>query len=126
MTKSFANQIDAIFDKYDRQLERIAKTATREVFEEAQKPRSRGGRMPVESGKLRESLTVKGRAGRFTGATSYRAVAAMMQPGDVVVGGWSTGYERLAEYRAGFREAAATSWPQIVARSIARAKATVR
>jgi histone H3/H4 len=72
----------------------VRKTAER-VFEEAQMSREQGGRMPVESGDLRESLTFEGVG---SGAESYRAAAAQMQPGDVLEGEWTKIYAGIAEF----------------------------
>ncbi|SFP35307.1 hypothetical protein [Tranquillimonas alkanivorans] len=111
----------------------VVQRSTHDVFEDAQTPQDKGGRMPVKTGRLRNSLSVRLGGGlKLKGATSYQAVAAAMQPGDVVAGGWWTGYERAAEYGdslrppAMFRETAAGRWLGIVARNTAEAKRRFR
>ncbi|MZR15044.1 hypothetical protein GQE99_18650 [Maritimibacter sp. DP07] len=130
MEVSFSD-IGKLIHIYEKRFDYVASRSTRDVFKEAQRPRSVGGNMPVESGRLRESLTVEGRAGRMKGATSYVAIAAAMRAGDVVTGGWSTGYERLAEYggngRPGnqFRDIAAGKWRSIVQANAAEAVSSI-
>lgn len=76
-------------------LTQIVRKSAERVFEEAQRPEAEGGRMPVDEGDLRESLTFEG-AG--SGAESFRAAAAQMQPGDVLTGEWRSMHGTMQEF----------------------------
>lgn len=76
-------------------IETIQRKVVERVFEEAQKPISAGGNMPVDSGDLRESLTFEGVG---SGAESYKKAAATMKPNSVVTGEWDSHYAALQNY----------------------------
>ena len=126
---SFAN-LDAWARKVQKRTDAIVKTSAQEVVSIAQTPRAKGGRMPVDTGFLRNSLqsSLQGSTG-LTGPDSYVMIAASMEAGSRARFGWTAEYAAAvnngARGRAGahFVEGAADQWPQIVAKAVARAKA---
>lgn len=96
MTKmSITDALAKFRNESKENLRQIVKKSAERVFEEAQRPESEGGRMPVEDGTLRESLTFEGGA---SGAESFREAAAKMEPGDVLVGEWRAMHGTMQEF----------------------------
>jgi len=112
--------------------EYVLQQSARDVFDVAQTPESQGGRMPVVTGRLRESFEARKGPVTLKGAEAYKAAAATMQPGDSLTGVWTVPYALAANFgqgkRAGqfFREIAASKWTLIVLRNAAEAKAKIR
>lgn len=119
--------------KNKRRMDAVVKGSTQDVVAIAQTPKAKGGRMPVDTGFLRNSLmsSISGGLG-VQGAASYVMVAAGMKGGDMATFQWTAEYARFvndgANGRTGafFLEGAADQWPQIVRRNVAKAKAAVR
>lgn len=120
----FSEQVKNGTDKMRRQLRDAARGSVEDVFEEAQKPREQGGRMPVVSGKLRNSLEIDG----VKGAESYRAAAQSLELGDTVRGEWTAPHATLAEFGSErqqgnhFVGVAAARWPEIVEENVRKVK----
>lgn len=121
---SFSKDVRAATDKLKRQMRDAARGSVEDVFEEAQRSREQGGRMPVVSGKLRNSLEVDG----VKGAESYRAAAQSLELGDTVRGEWTAPHATLAEFGSErqqgnhFVGVAAARWPEIVADNVKKAR----
>ncbi|SNR59128.1 hypothetical protein EYF88_13795 [Paracoccus sediminis] len=92
---SFGRDLKRLAQEAKANMLTIARASVEDVFEQVQTPRDEGGRMPVESGDLRNSLTMKG-GGK--GAESYKDVVRTMQLGDVVEGHWDIPYAMVAEF----------------------------
>lgn len=130
-TYSFAN-LDQWVTKTKRRADAVVKASAQDVVEIAQTPKAKGGRMPVDTGFLRNSLmsSIAG-GGQAAGAASYVMIAASMKAGDVASFGWTADYAGFVNDgvrgRAGahFLEGAADQWPQIVRANVAKAKAAV-
>lgn len=130
-TYNFAN-LDAWVTKTQKRIDAVVKSSAQDVVDIAQTPKARGGRMPVDTGFLRNSLlsSISGGAGS-SGAASYIMVAAQMGAGDVATFFWTAEYAKHvnngARGRPGahFLEGAADQWPMIVAGNVARAKASI-
>lgn len=138
MAKSFTLQMQAFRDKTREQMRAVLSASVQDVLEEAQKPVAQGGRMPVDTGFLRNSLVCELNGSQIgTGPESYTLAAAGMEPGDVARFGWTAAYALrmelgfVGEDSAGrtfnqqgkfFVEGAAAQWPQIVARNVQRLK----
>lgn len=110
---------------------KVVQRSAQKVFSTAQTDRGNGGRMPVDTGFLRNSFQAGlNGAENLTGADAYTLAIAGMELGDVMRGGWTAKYAMRMEYgfvgtdAAGrtynqmgyhFAGTAAAQWPAIVA-----------
>ena len=125
-------QLDQWTKKTERRIDAVLKDATQTVISVAQTPKSKGGRLPVDTGNLRNSLqsSIAGGASG-EGASSYILVAGNMKGGDLATFTWTAEYAaavnngRNGRPGAHFVEGAVDQWPAIVRASIAKAKARV-
>ena len=125
-------QLDQWTKKTERRIDAVLKDATQTVISVAQTPKSKGGRLPVDSGNLRNSLqsSIAGGASG-EGASSYILVAGNMKGGDLATFTWTAEYAAAVNNGnrgrpgAHFVEGAVDQWPAIVRASIAKAKARV-
>ena len=136
--------LDQWTKKTERRIDAVLKDATQSVVAVAQVSRDKGGRMPVITGNLRNSLqssVAGGASGQ--GEESYIMVAAGINGGDLATFTWGnskhpyarrvnngfTGADSLgrtySQVGAHFVEVAVDQWPAIVRASIAKAKARV-
>ncbi len=102
----------------------MVKQSAQEVFSIAQTPKAQGGRMPVDTGFLRNSLIAELNGAQVGGgADAYTLAVAGLELGDTVFAGWTANYARFQEYgtsnMAGnfFMLNAAQQWQAIVARN---------
>lgn len=135
---TFTAQLNAFRDKTVEQMRAVLSASVQDVLDEAQKPEARGGRMPVDTGFLRNSLVSELNGAQIgQGATSYLLATTAIQPGDVARFAWTAAYALRMEAgfvgedklgrtynQAGrhFVEAAALQWDRIVQANIARLK----
>ena len=127
--KSFAASLDAFVGKTVAQMKAVMQESVQEVVATAQTPKAQGGRMPVDTGNLRNSLA-SGINGSFgaPGPESYELTIAGMEIGDVARFAWTADYAMHQELGTSkmrgnhFVGAAAAEWPQIVERNAARVK----
>jgi len=127
--------LDQWTKKTKQRTDAVVKDATQTTISIAQKTKFNGGRMPVITGNLRNSLQSSiagGASGQ--GEESYIMVAATMKGGDLATFTWGNGefpYARPVNNGrngrpgAHFVEGAVDQWPAIVRASIAKAKARV-
>jgi len=130
--KAFSASVDEHIRKCKLRMNAIVKTAAQAVVEDANTPTARGGRMPVDTSFLRNSIVAaignmpQGPADpKVDGVGDVDTVAlviAQMQPGQILYAGWSANYARPMEARYGFRDAAVQKWPQRVAAAVAEVK----
>lgn len=134
-------QMDQWATMVTARLDAIVGGSTERVFEIAQTPRARGGRMPVVEGVLRNSFQASlNGSTSLSGPVAYEMIAAQMKAGDVAQGGWTAEYARRVnsgftgtdargrtynQEGAHFLEGAAMQWPSIVREETAKAKAAV-
>jgi len=124
--------LDQWVRKTERRIDAVLKDATQSVVAAAQTPKSKGGKLPVDTGNLRNSLlsSVSGGASG-QGAESYIMAAAGMKGGDVATFTYTAAYSKAVNNGnrgrpgAHFVEGAVDQWPAIVRASIAKAKARV-
>jgi len=124
---TFTAQIKAFTDRAKEKMETVVKQSAQEVFSIAQTPKARGGRMPVDTGTLRGSLTLSLNGSTVSsGPDAYVLAVAGMELGDVIFGGWggpAAGYARHQEYGTSrmpgnfYMLSAAQQWQAIVARN---------
>lgn len=135
---TFTAQLNAFRDKTVEQMRAVLAASVQDVMDEAQKPEAQGGRIPVDTGFLRNSLVSELNGSQVgAGAGSYTLAAAAMEPGDVARFGWTAAYAlRMENGLVGqdslgrtynqsgrhFVEAAALQWDRIVQANIARLK----
>ena len=129
---SFAKEIRAYTDKTQANLRIVAQESIQEVLDIAQTPKAKGGRMPVVTSFLRNSLA-SGLNGSFgePASDSYLLTIAGLEIGDIAQFGWTAEYALRIEYGfngqdslgrrynqqgAYFVGTAAAQWPQIVDR----------
>ena len=125
-------QLDQWTKKTERRIDAVLEDATQTVISVAQTPTSKGGRLPVDTGNLRNSLqsSIAGGASG-EGASSYILVAGNMKGGDLATFTWTAEYAAAVNNGnrgrpgAHFVEGAVDQWPAIVRASIAKAKARV-
>jgi hypothetical protein len=128
--KSFSASVNAFAGKTKRQMREVFVESVQDVVEIAQTPKGKGGRMPVVTGNLRNSLA-SGLNGSFgnVGADSYSVTLTGLELGDVARFAWTAPYARRMELgfsgtdslgrnyeQSGnfFVGSAAAQWPQIV------------
>jgi len=124
--------LDQWVRKAERRIDAVLKDATQSVVAVAQVTKAKGGKMPVDTGNLRNSLqssVAGGASGQ--GAESYIMAAADMKGGDVATFTWTAEYAAAVNNGnngrpgAHFVEGAVDQWPAIVRASTAKAKARV-
>ena len=124
--------LDQWTKKTEKRIDAVLKDATQSVVAVAQQTKAKGGRMPVDTGNLRNSLQSSVAGGAMgEGASSYILAAAGMKGGDLATFTWTAEYAaavnngRNGRPGAHFVEGAVDQWPAIVRASIAKAKARV-
>ena len=124
--------LDQWTKKTERRIDAVLKDATQSVIAVAQVSRDKGGRMPVITGNLRNSLesSIAGGA-KVDGEESYILVAGNMKGGDLATFTWTAEYAAAVNNGnrgrpgAHFVEGAVDQWPAIVRASIRKAKVAV-
>ena len=132
MVKYTFAQLDQWTKKTQRRINAVLKDATQSVISVAQTSKGHGGRMPVDTGNLRNSLqsSVAGGASG-EGKESYIMVAGNMKGGDLATFTWTAEYAAAVNNGnrgrpgAHFVEGAVDQWPAIVRASIRKAKVAV-
>ena len=132
MVKYTFAQLDQWTKKTEKRIDAVLKDATQSVVAVAQQTKAKGGRMPVDTGNLRNSLqsSIAGGASG-EGASSYILAAAGMKGGDLATFTWTAEYAAAVHNgnrgRPGAHivEGAVAQWPAVVRASIAKAKARV-
>ena len=132
MTKYTWATLDQWTKKTEKRIDAVLKDATQSVIAVAQQTKAKGGRMPVITGNLRNSLQSSIAGGAMgDGASSYILVAGNMKGGDLATFTWTAEYAAAVNNGnrgrpgAHFVEGAVDQWPAIVRASIAKAKARV-
>lgn len=136
MAKSFAAQVTKHTVKSKQRMNAVFKQSVQEVLIEANTPVAQGGRMRVDTGFLRNSLTASlntpasgpsnPRSDSQGNADDVALVIAGATVKDVIWAGWSANYARAREYKDGFLESAAQKWSKIVRKNAARAKREIK
>jgi len=132
MVKYTFATLDQWTKKTEKRIDAVLKDATQSVVAVAQQTKAKGGRMPVDTGNLRNSLqsSIAGGASG-EGASSYILAAAGMKGGDLATFTWTAEYAAAVNNGnrgrpgAHFVEGAVDQWPAIVRASIRKAKARV-
>ena len=132
MVKYTFATLDQWTKKTEKRIDAVLKDATQSVIAVAQQTKAKGGRMPVDTGNLRNSLQSSVAGGAVgEGASSYILAAAGMKGGDVATFTWTAEYAAAVNNGnngrpgAHFVEGAVDEWPAIVRASIRKAKVAV-
>ncbi|WP_313349381.1 hypothetical protein [Paracoccus sp. (in: a-proteobacteria)] len=138
MSTTFTASLAAFRDKTKAQIQAVLSASVQDVMEAAQTPVKEDGRIPVDTGFLRNSLVSELNGSQIgKGPQSYLLATTAMQPGDVARFGWTAAYAMRMELgfvgkdskgrtynQQGrhFVEGAAAQWPAIVERNIGKLK----
>lgn len=132
---SFSDDIKAHTEKARKRLAYVAKTATLAVCNDARDPIAKSGRMPVDTGNLRNSM-VASLSGIPMGETegnenkSGDDVAAMLvrwKPGQTLFyAGFPPKYARAMERRYGYMRGAVIKWGDYVRKAAKEAQEKIR
>lgn len=118
---SFADEINRYTEEYQRRLQAVARESVQDVAEIANQPRAKGGRMPVDTGFLRNSIRAAIGETPSSGSGSVIETLARWDAGESITVGWTAVYARPMEYRYGFMRGAVELWPRIVDANARRA-----
>ena len=127
MATSFAKQVGSFAAASEDRMLAVFRQSAQDVVNDAQKPRAKGGNMPVRTGFLRNtgdaavnSLPVgeteppEGQEFFEWDGDAALLVINRAQLGDTIFFGWSANYAKYMESRYGFMRLAAQNWNQIV------------
>jgi hypothetical protein len=121
--RKFIADLSSSVDLSADKMRRVALQSIDDVVRIAQTPVSAGGRMPVDTSFLRNSLVSSLNDGGGTkGADSFTFTLAGLKLGDFATFEWSANYARVRHYKPEsfgqggglFRDAAAKQWQVIV------------
>ena len=118
MAKSFSTQIDDWIKASQGRIDAVAKQSAQDVVAAAQKRRSAGGNMPVDTGFLVNSI--RGNVGGMPSSSSQPVALAIfrwMPAQKPLYIGWTAHYARYMEYKYGFMRLATQQWQDIVTRN---------
>ena len=113
MTTTFTAQVDASLDAFEEAMLWVMRDSIADTVEMMQAPKGQGGRMPVDTGNLRNSL-VSGLNGEFgpSGAASFALVVNNMDLGDNARFGYTAAYARRMELGFEGTDAAGRTYSQ--------------
>ena len=100
-------------------MEAVAKQAIQDMTDDIQRPRASGGRMPVDTGFLRNS------AGATLGGENLGSMEGSlirMQLGDAYTFGWGANYARFMNNRYGFLDLPVQDWDRYVFQAVQKVK----
>lgn len=92
---NFAAQVKAFADKSKRKQEVIFRTSAARVLNEANVPVGQGGRLPLDTGNLMNSITAGTTPG---GGQDPGLVFAKLEVGQTAYAGWSAAYAARMEF----------------------------
>jgi hypothetical protein len=121
MAGTFAADLQRFGAKVQRRALDVARESIQDVIDDAQTPKAKGGRMPVDTGFLRNSLA-SGLNGSFgpPDENSYILTIGQLDLGDVARFAWTAEYAIFQELGTSafagnhFVGVAAAKWPQFV------------
>lgn len=132
---NFHAQVDEWVKRSQKRMERVAKTATLSVIEEAQTPVAKGGNMRVDTGFLRASgqVSLDGMPsgptrppedGEKVSASDVDTIATIgkAQLGDTIWWGWTANYAKYREVFDGFLGLAVQKWQDHVDAAVRKVK----
>jgi hypothetical protein len=133
----FGDQVRAMTEKAKQRSEVIFRESVQRLMEEANTPEAGGGKMPVDTGFLRNSVAASTSGMPGAGGTAPGLVFAQLKVGETVYAGWTAAYalrmehgfqgedslgRTYAQAGKGFARAAAQNWAFIVDQVTAEVK----
>ena len=115
----FRSDVSKFVRSCDVRMEGAFKESVQRVIDQAEKPRAKGGNMPVDTGYLRNSGMAEigrlpsGEPSKGNQAESTLKIAKA-KPGETIYYGWTAAYARAMEHRYGFMRLAVSQWQRIV------------
>lgn len=112
--------------KTEIRMEAVVKTSLQDAVDEMQEPRAKGGRMPVDTGFMRNSAGAALNAlpssnGDYSqGATAV--VINRLKIGDTFYFGWAANYAPFMNNRYGFLDLPVQNWDNIVIKAIKKVR----
>lgn len=141
MAGNFGQQVRDWGEKAKRRQTAIFRESTSRVLEIANTPIAQGGRMPVDTGNLRNSARASTEGVPSSAGGPPELVFAMLEVGQTAYAGWTAKYALRQEYgffgadslgreysQAGkaYMRSAVQLWPQIVEQATASVRARIR
>lgn len=128
--RNFTILVEKFTGQTKQRMQNVLRNSLQDVLETAQLPKAQGGRMPVDTGFLRNSLA-SGLNGAFgpPDANSYTLTVAGMALGDIARFAWTADYALHQELGTSkfpgnhFVGAAAAQWEKFVAENSAKSRA---
>lgn len=118
MTKKFSAAVDDWIKKSERLTHAVMQESVQAVVNEAQTPIAKGGRMPIQTGYLRNSCTANiggmPREGDNGGDAQIANTLVSWKPGQTLYIGWVASYSRAMNVKYGFLSLAAQNWKKHV------------
>lgn len=139
--QSASRSVELWVEKASKRSLAIFRDSAQRLGEEANKPEAQGGKLPVDTGFLRNSFVASMTGMPNTQSLPLPLVLLSVQLGDTVYVGWTAKYARRLEYGfdgadklgrnysqagKGFLRAAVQKWPQIVNESARAVKNRIR
>ena len=109
----FEKQVTKWARKSEARMEAVFKTAVQDMIEDAQTPRDKGGRMPIDTGFLRNSGSAAINS-IPTGGGNTAVVISRAKLGDAIYFGWTANYAQYMEAKYAFMRMATQRWGQFV------------
>lgn len=138
-SRSFYDQVNDWARMAENRMEATLKESAQDLTEQAQKPRAKGGRMPIDTSFLVNSLTATiggvpsgqgqpppGYTQQQWNASPITLVINQVKLGDRLVLGYLAEYAPEMEARYAFVRSAAQNWNQIVFKAAQRVERTVK
>ena len=123
MNTYYLGDLDQWALKSSERMEAVAKQAIQDMTDDIQRPRASGGRMPVDTGTLRNSAGASLSGSPETGNLgSLEGALIKMQIGDTYTFGWGANYARFMNNKYGFLSLPVQNWNQYVYRAIQKVK----
>lgn len=124
--KRLSNQVSRWASKAKARTVAGLRLATQTLVEEANRPVSQGGKMPVDTGFLRGSLAASFTDIPMPYGPPPELLIAQFSAGDVLFLGWTARYARHVEAKFFFMRSAAQRWTQFVVAAAREARAKIR
>lgn len=138
-SRRFYDQVNDWVRMAENRMETTLKESAQDLTEQVQKPRAKGGRLPIDTGFLRNSLTgtiggvpsgqgqpPPGYTQQQWNASPITLVINQVKLGDRLVLGYLAEYAPEMEARYAFTRSAAQNWNQIVIKAAQRVERTVK
>lgn len=123
MTTYTLATLDEWAQKSEERMEATIKTALQDLHEDIQRPRAKGGRMPVDTGFLRNSAgAALNSAPETERPDAVGVVINRLQVGDVFQFGWGAKYAPYMNNKYAFLDLPVQDWQGYVFRAIQKVK----